>query len=91
MNKPNTEALDFIVINTRTGNACAAFMLPRDALQYIFWRRTNEGPHGPSYEIVNADGSMISAQLQSHVDARNAIGAQEHTRLVPNWGGALAA
>ena len=48
-------ALDFIVVNTRTGNACAAFMIRRDALHYIKWRRESEGPNGPSYEIRNED------------------------------------
>lgn len=63
--KHYTDALDLIVINTRTGNACAAFLLPRDALHYIQWRRESEGSHGPSYEILNADGSMVSPQLRA--------------------------
>ena len=56
-------ALDFIVVNMRTGNACAAFMLPRDALHYIKWRRESEGPHGPLYGLANANGTLISTHL----------------------------
>lgn len=81
----NTAALDFIVVNTRTGNACAAFMLPRDALHYIKWRRESEGPNGPSYEIRNEDEAPISATLAAQVEAISEAAAREHTRLNPNW------
>lgn len=76
---PNTESLDFIVVNTRTGNACAAFRLPKDAWLYVQWRRTCEGPNGPGYDVMSADRSPTSAQLAAHVKARNEIGAQERT------------
>lgn len=81
----NTTALDFIVVNTRTGNACAAFMIPRDALHYIKWRGESEGPNGPNYEIRNADGAPISATLAAQVEATSAMAKREHTRLNPNW------
>jgi len=60
----DTSALDFLVINTRTGAACGAFLLPRDAIHYIKWRREQEGPHGPTYEIANADGMLINILLE---------------------------
>jgi len=81
----DTSALDFLVINTRTGNACGAFLLPRDAIHYIKWRREQEGPHGPTYEIANADGMPISSPLDAQAAAANDLGAREHTRLNPGW------
>jgi len=86
-----TEALDFLVRNTCTGNVCAAFLLPRDALHYIKWRGESEGPHGPSYEIKNKDGSPISPVLAAQVEAVGAMAKREHTRLNPRWGDAPAA
>ncbi len=73
----NTKAIDFIVISTRTGNAIAAFLLPSDAVKYIAYRRNMEGPHGPMYEIQNADGSATSYTMEKHVEKANATGRNE--------------
>lgn len=67
----NTEALDFVVVNVRTGNPIAAFLLPGDAVKYIAYRRSVEGPHGPAYDIQNADGSPISWALDQFVEKAN--------------------
>lgn len=48
----NIEMLDFIVINTKTGQPVAAFMLPGDAKRFA----QSKGEH---YEVVNADGPSL--------------------------------
>lgn len=53
--------LDFIVVNERTGNAVAAFLGPTDAHRFIDGRQKMEGPHGPSYRVLNSDGSPLNA------------------------------
>ena len=68
----NISALDFVVISGRTGNAIASFLLPGDAVKYIAYRRSMEGPHGPVYEIRNADGSYTSSVLDRDVERANA-------------------
>ena len=65
----DVSALDFIVVNVRTGNPVAAFMLPRDAILFIKARRAAEGPTGPVYDLVNRDGSMMSPELDAAVDS----------------------
>lgn len=60
-------ALDFIVVNTATGQAVAAFMLPSDALAFIAGRANVPGPVRRVYEIRNLDGSPISATLEAAV------------------------
>ena len=67
----NIEALDFVVISVRTGNAIAAFLLPTDAVKYIVYRRSVEGPHGPLYEVRNSDGSPTSCRLDASVEIAN--------------------
>lgn len=69
----NTSALDFIVVNVRTGNPVAAFLLPGDALKYIAYRRTIEGPNGPDYDIRNSDESPISDTLCDSVEMANRL------------------
>lgn len=64
-------ALGFIVVDISTGDACAAFLLPQDALSYIQWRCQREGKHGPSYDLINADGSPVSPVLSLQVTAAN--------------------
>lgn len=66
--------LDFVVVNTKTGTACAAFRIPQDAIEYIHARRVpfhyihaRRVPY--HYDLVNADGSMLSPQLRAAVDA----------------------
>lgn len=44
--------LDFIVVNTETGNPVGAFMLPTDALRFAALK-------GEKYEVVNADGTSL--------------------------------
>jgi hypothetical protein len=68
----DTSALDFIVIEHRTRNSVAAFLLPGDALEYITFRRSVGGSHGPIYEICNADGSFVGWGLQEKVHRANA-------------------
>jgi len=50
----NLEALDFIVVNIRTENPVAAFMLPTDAQRFAELK-------GANYEVVNADGTSLIA------------------------------
>lgn len=52
----NLETLDFIVINTKTGNPVAAFMLPTDARRFAAMK-------GEQYEVVNADGTSLVSGL----------------------------
>lgn len=63
--------LDFVVISLRTGNPIASFLLPGDAVNYIAYRRSVEGPHGPLYEVINADGSFVTEYLGMAVDRAN--------------------
>jgi hypothetical protein len=86
---PWLEALDFIVVNAQTGNACASFLLPRDAVHYVKWRRTQCG-NGPTFEVRNADGFDISPYLMAQVEAANTIGAEEWARAQPGWPAAIA-
>lgn len=67
----NLEPLDFIVVSGRTGNPIAAFLLPGDAVKYIAYRRSAEGPHGPSYDIQNADGTPTTYYLDRKVEIAN--------------------
>jgi hypothetical protein len=46
------EPLDFVVVNTKTGRAIAAFMLPTDAQRFAATK-------GEGYETVNADGTSL--------------------------------
>ena len=48
----NLETLDFIVVNTKTGQPVAAFMLPNDAKRFA----QAKGEH---YDVVNADGTSL--------------------------------
>lgn len=92
----NTEALDFIVVSVRTGNAIAGFLLPGDAVKYIAYRRSVEGPHGPAYDIQNADGSLVSYALDQQVAIANE-GANPYRLVAENataaehFGASLAA
>ncbi len=52
----NLETLDFIVVNTKTGNPVAAFMLPTDAHRFAAMK-------GDHYEVVNADGTSLVSGL----------------------------
>ena len=62
----NIEALDFIVVSVRTGNAIAAFLLPGDAVKYIAYRRSVEGPNGPAYDSIPGRTGSINAQLDRY-------------------------
>lgn len=64
------ETLDFIVINDVTQCPVAAFMLPGDALHFIKWRATCNGP-SVTYIIQNADGSSVSPTLSAQANAAN--------------------
>jgi hypothetical protein len=72
----NTAALDFLVINTRTGNPIAAFMLPGDAAAFAAFRQAQEGPNGCTYEIVNADGSSTVGEYKRNAFVTWADGRQ---------------
>ena len=50
------ETLDFIVMNTKTGQPVAAFMLPTDAQRFAAMK-------GEHYKVVNADGTSLVAGL----------------------------
>lgn len=67
----HAEGLDYLVINTRTGNTLAAFLLPRDALNYIKWRRQTDGARGPAYDLTRADGRMLSPQISDALERAN--------------------
>ena len=66
----SAEKLDYLVVNARTGNALAAFLLPRDALSYIRWLR-HVAPDGPIYELVRTDGRMLSPQISDALKRAN--------------------
>lgn len=63
-NRPNLEKLDFVVLSTRTENPVASFLLPGHARQFIQQLRTSEGPHGPLYEVINADGPQQRRSIE---------------------------
>lgn len=67
--------LDFVVVSGRTGNPVASFLLPGDALNYIAYRRSIEGCHGPVYEIRNADDSFVGWGLQEKAEKANHLPA----------------
>lgn len=67
----NLEPLDFVVVSLRTGNPIAAFLLPVDAVKYIAYRRSVEGPNGPLYEVQNADGMPTTGYLDQKVEIAN--------------------
>lgn len=67
----NTEALDFIVTNTTSGNAIAAFMLPSDAINFVRFLRTQHHRR-VVYDVTNKDGSPISRHFAIALDRVNA-------------------
>lgn len=48
--------LNYTVVDGRSGNAVAAFLLREDAQKYVAYRRSIEGTHGPLYDIMDAKG-----------------------------------
>lgn len=71
----NTDALDFLVINTRTGNPVAAFMLPGDAAAFAAFKQA-QGQNGVVYEVVNADGSSTIGEYKRNAFVTWADGQQ---------------
>lgn len=71
-NMLNVATLNYSVVSVASGRAVAAFILKEDALSYIEYRRKKEGPHGPLYEIQNANGAAVSPELAQRVVYANA-------------------
>lgn len=52
--------LDYMVLNVRTGNAVALFLLLSDAVKYVKELCNREGNHGAIYEITRlSDGTNV--------------------------------
>lgn len=58
--KLNLESLEYIVVNERTGNSVASFLLVTDAARDVLGRRSMEGPNGPWYDIVDREGNSFA-------------------------------